>query len=135
MQHVIRYEGGYERNFGTLRSRRGQYEGADGDRHDATPWPSAGDGVRFSFMEKPGKRFVAVRVQFEGDDVVLNNPVRIDPTRHLGGKRFSAQPVTIDDGPAGTLFGDILESNRAQQKELKAIRARVRRALNSRPEA
>jgi hypothetical protein len=135
MKHVIRYEGGYERNFGTLRSRGSEYEGEDGDRHVATPWPKTGDGVHFSFMEQPGKRFVAVRVQYDGDDVVLKNPVRLDPERHLGGKRFSAQPVTLDDGPAGALFGDILESNREQSKELRAIRTRVRRALDSRPEA
>lgn len=135
MQHVIRYEGGYDRNFGTLRSRGSEYEGDDGARHAAQPWPETGDGVRFSFMEQPGKRFVAVRVQYEGDDVVLRNPVRLDPERHLGGKRFSARPVTLADGPAGTLFGDILESNREQERELRAIRARVRRALESKPKA
>lgn len=135
MRHVIRYEGGYERNFGTLRSQGSEYEGDDGDRHVAKPWPKSMDGVRFSFMEKPGKRFVAVRVQFAGEDVVLKNPVRLDPERHLGGKRFSAEPVALDDGPAGALFGDILESNRDQGRELKAIRTRVRRALDPRPEA
>jgi hypothetical protein len=135
MQHVIRYEGGYDRNFGTLRSRGSEYEGEDGDRHISAPWPKAVDGVRFSFMEQPGKKFVAVRVQYAGEDVVLKHPVRLDPERHLGGKRFSAQPVTLDDGPAGALFGDILESNREQYKELRAMRTRVRRALDSRPEA
>jgi hypothetical protein len=130
MQHVIRYEGGYERNFGTLRSHGSQYEGDDGGRHEATPWPEAADGVCFSFMEQPGKRFVAVRVQYGDENVVLRHPVRLDPERHLGGKRFSAQPVTIDDGPAGALFGDILESNREQEKELRAIRARVRKAID-----
>jgi hypothetical protein len=135
MQHVIRYEGGYERNFGTLRSQGSEYEGDDGGRHAATPWPKAVDGVRFSFMEQPGKRFVAVRVQYEGDDVVLKHPVRLDPERHLGGKRFSAEPVTLDDGPAGALFGDIIESNREQEKELRAIRSRIRRALDSQPKA
>ena len=130
MQHVIRYEGSYERNFGTLRSQGNEYEGEDGGRHTAKPWPK-GEGVRFSFMEQPGKRFVAVRVQFGADDVVLQNPVRLDPERHLGGKRFSGQPVTIDDGPAGALFGDILESNREQEKELRAIRANVRRAIDN----
>lgn len=134
MRHAIRYEGGYDRNFGTLRSRGSEYEGDDGDRHVAKPWPKAMDGVRFSFMEQPGKRFVAVRVQYAGEDVVLKNPVRLDPERHLGGKRFSPEPVALADGPAGALFGDILESNREQQKELKAIRARVRQALDS-PEA
>jgi len=49
MQHVIRYEGGYERNFGTLRSHGSEYEGDDGDRHLVMPWPKGGDGVRFSF--------------------------------------------------------------------------------------
>lgn len=131
MQHVIRFEGGYERNFGTLRSQGSEYEGEDGDRHVATPWPKSVDGVRFSFMEQPGKRFVAVRVQYAGDDVILKHPVRLDPERHLGGKRFSGTPVTLDDGPAGALFGDILESNRDQEKELKAIRTRVRRVLDS----
>ena len=58
-----------------------------------------------------------------------------DPERHLGGKRFSAQPVTLDDGPAGALFGDILESNREQHRELRAMRARVRRAIDSRPKS
>ena len=134
MRHVIRYEGGFERNFGTMRSDVGQYEGSDGVRHVSAPWPAA-DGVRFSFMEKPGKRFVAVRVQYEGDDVVLRRPVPLDPERHLGGKRFSAKPVMIDDGPAGALFGDILESNREQRAELRAMRDRVRRALASRPSA
>src|SRR5688572_7979977 len=69
MQHVIRYEGGYERNFGTLRSQGSEYEGDDGGRHIAQPWPKTMDGVRFSFMEQPGKRFVAVRVQYAGEDV------------------------------------------------------------------
>ena len=135
MRHVSRYEGGYERNFGTLRSHGTEYEGDDGDRHVAKPWPKAMDGVRFSFMEQPGKRFVAVRVQYAGEDVVLKNPVRLDPARHLGGKRFSAEPVALDDGPAGALFGDILESNRDQNKQRTAIRARVRQALESGPEA
>lgn len=132
MRHVIRYEGGFERNFGTMRSDIGQYEGNDGARHVAAPWPAA-DGVLFSFMEKPGKRFVAVRVQYQGDDVVLRRPVALDPERHLGGKRFSAKPLTIEDGPAGALFGDILEANREQRSELRAIRDRVRQALGSRP--
>ena len=94
MQHVIRYEGGYERNFGTLRSHGSEYEGDDGDRHVAKPWPKGADDVCFSFMEQPGKRFVAVRVQYGDENVVLRHPVRLDPERHLGGKRFSALPVT-----------------------------------------
>lgn len=133
MQHTIRYEGGYERNFGTLRSERSQYEGEDGKRHSAQPWPTAGDGVRFSFMEQPGKKFFVVRVQFEGSDIRLKRPVRLDPERHLGGKRFAAEAITIGDKPAGALFGDILDANREQAQELKDIRARVRRAIDSGP--
>jgi hypothetical protein len=41
--------------------------------------------------------------------------------------------VTIGDGPAGALFGDILEANKEQSKELREIRSRVRRAIETRP--
>jgi len=57
--------------------------------------------------------------------------VRLDPDRHLGGKRFSADPVMIGDTAAGALFGDILESNREQEKQLRSIRSRVRRLIDS----
>ena len=92
-------------------------------------WPSTATGLRYGFMEKPGKKFVTVSVGFEDTDVILQHPVRIDEVRHLGGKRFSAEAFTIADGPAGTLFGDIYDSNPEQREALTALRERIRDAI------
>jgi hypothetical protein len=129
MQHVIRFEGGFERNFATLRADDGEYEGDDGSRQHVVPWPAEADGVRFGFMEQRGKRFLAVRVQYADDEVLLRHPVRLDPSRHLGGRRFSARPIPIGDESAGALLGDIIDLNPEQRPELAALRERVRRAL------
>ena len=97
MQHVLRFEGGFERNFAAPGARDGEYEGEDGLRMRAAPWPTEADGVRFGFMEQRGKRFLAVRLQYDDEEIVLLHPVRLDPARHLGGRRFSARPVPLGD--------------------------------------
>ncbi|MFN2566481.1 MAG: hypothetical protein ABR499_15905 [Gemmatimonadaceae bacterium] len=129
MRHAIRFEGGFERNFATLRSGTGDYEGDDGSRRAVAPWPAEADGVRFGFMEQQGKRFVAVRVWYGDEEIVLRHPVRLDPGRHLGGRRFSPRPIPLGDEPAGALLADILDLNPEQRPELTALRERVRRAL------
>jgi hypothetical protein len=129
MQHVIRFEGSFERNFAALRPGGSEYEGDDGSRQRPAPWPAEADGLRFGFMEQHGKRFLAVRVQYGDEEVVLRHPVRLDPARHLGGRRFSANPILLGDEPAGALLGDILDLNPEQRPELTALRDRVRRAL------
>ncbi len=129
MQHVIRFEGGFERNFAQLHEGGGEYEADDGDRQQVVPWPAEADGLRFGFMEQHGKRFLAVRVEYGDQEVVLQHPVRLDPARHLGGRRFSAKPIPLGDEPAGALLGDILDLNPEQRVELTALRDRVRRAL------
>ena len=129
MQHIIRFEGGFERNFPTLRPGAGDFEGEDGSRHPIGAWPAKADGLHFGFMEQQGKRFVAVRVAYRDSEVVLQHPVRLDPARHLGGKRFSAEPIALADGPAGALLGDILAANPEQRAELTVLRDEVRRAI------
>jgi hypothetical protein len=131
MQHVIRFEGGFERNFAALRAGSREYETDDGNREQVVPWPAEADGLRFGFMEQHGKRFLAVRVQYAEEEVVLQHPVRLDPARHLGGRRFSAKPIPLGDEPAGALLGDMLDLNPEQRAELTALRDRVRRALAS----
>jgi hypothetical protein len=91
----MRFEGGFERNFAALREGGGEYEADDGSRQQVVPWPAEADGLRFGFMEQHGKRFLAVRVQYGDQEVVLQHPVRLDPTRHLGGRRFSAKPIPL----------------------------------------
>ncbi|GAC1515775.1 MAG: hypothetical protein NVS1B4_07660 [Gemmatimonadaceae bacterium] len=133
MRHAIRFEGGFERNFADRSPGAADFEGDDGARHPLPAWPADVTGLRFGFMEQPGKRFVAVRVRYEEDEILLGHPVRIDPDRHLGGKRFAAEPVVIADNPAGSLLGDILDANPSQATSLSALRERVRSALKAVP--
>ena len=131
MQHVLRFEGGFERNFPTLRAEAVDYEGEEGARQEIVPWPADADGLRFGFMEQRGKRFLAVRVRYGDDEILLRHPVRLDPSRHLGGKRFSATPIAVGDQPASALFTDILAMNPEQRPELTALRDRVRLGLRA----
>jgi hypothetical protein len=133
MQHALRFEGGFERNFPASRSGGGEYHGEDGTVQHAVPWPVETDGLRFGFMEQRGKRFLAVRVQYGDEEIVLRHPVRLDPTRHLGGRRFSAKPIPLGDAAASALFGDIVDLNPELRAELRALRDRIRGDLNAEP--
>lgn len=133
MRHVLRFEGGYERNFPASRSGGAEYDGDDGARHHAAPWPAEADGIRFGFMEQAGKRFLAVRVEYGDTEVLLRHPVRLDPTRHLGGRRFSAKPIPLADESASALLGDMVDLNPELRPELHAVRDRVRRDLTAGP--
>jgi hypothetical protein len=132
MRHVLRFEGSFEQNFPTLSPGTNGYLADDGTMQSPLEWPAEANGLRFGFMEKHGKRFVAVRVGNGEQEVVLENPVRLDPARHLGGRRFSAEPISIGDEPAGALLGDILDANFDQRVELVALRDWVRRSLPTR---
>jgi hypothetical protein len=68
-----------------------------------------------------------VRVRYGDEEIVLRHPVRLDPARHLGGRRFSPRPIPLGDEPAGALLADILDLNPEQRPELTALRERVRR--------
>jgi hypothetical protein len=129
MRHVLRFEGSFERNFPALRPGTDAYLADDGTTQSALQWPTEANGLRFGFMEKHGKRFVAVRVGNAEQEVVLENPVRLDPARHLGGRRFSATPIPIGDEPASALLGDILDANVDQRTELVALRDWVRSTM------
>ena len=131
MRHVIRFEGGFERNVGALHAGNGEYQREDGTRLRVAPWPAEADGVRFSFMEQQGKRFLAVRLQYGEEALVLRHPVRLDPVRHLGGRRFSARPIPLGHESAGALFADIMDLNPEQRPELTALRERIRHALHA----
>ena len=134
MRHAIRYEGGFERNFASLRAGATDFEGDDGARHAMPPWPANVDGLRFSFMERKGKRFGAVRVQYGGTDVVLAHDVLIDSARHLGGRHLAPDPLILTDASAGALLGDIIDTNPDQRSALVALRDQVRDSLgNPRP--
>lgn len=124
MHHCLVYHGGFERNFPKLSPGATVFEGTDGSVHSLPVVPADVDGVRVHYMEKAGKKFAAVRVQLGTDDVVLKHELRLDPGRHMGGgKRFSPEPVVIDDEMMATLLGDIMETNPEQRNELAKIRS------------
>lgn len=127
MTHALMYHGGFEANFGKMKSGATTFVGSDGTERVIPEWPSEADGLRVGYMEKAGKRFVAVRVMDTHADIVLEQELLIDPPSHLGyGKRFSPEPTLIEDEVAKHLLRDIIEKNPGQQAELGAIRDRMK---------
>lgn len=142
MRHALRYHGAFERNFKELRPGAQTFQGTEGGEHDLPAWPPQADGIRVSYMEKAGKRFAAVRVEYGDADVALRNEVLIEPGRHMGyGQRFSPEPTEIGDEVARMLVDDIIAQNPDQRAELEPIRADLRRrsgrerAADAEPEA
>lgn len=129
MRHCFMYHGGFERNFPALKTGARTFQGTDGTERSLGDWPPDVDGARIGYMEKPGKRFAAVRVQDDTTDVVLQHEVLLDPPRHMGyGKRFSGEATVIeDDGLARQLLDDIISRNPDQREELLPIRDRIPR--------
>jgi len=127
MRHALRYHGAFERNFEGLQSGARTFYGTDGTEHELPDWPAQADGLRVSYMEKAGKRFAAVRVEYGDMDVPLRNEVLIEPGRHMGfGQRFSPEPTEIADEVARMLLDDIIARNPEQRAELEPIRAELR---------
>jgi hypothetical protein len=125
MQHGLMYQGSFEKNYSELEPGASAFRGTDGVEHQIPEWPNDVNGVKVGYMEKSGKKFYAVRVQFEGHDIILKNPVVLDPMRHLGNKRFAPEPTTITDKMAETLLDDMIERNPEQQEELALLINRV----------
>ncbi len=118
MRHAYMYNGSFESNYSNLRPGTTTYRTTEGDERPLPPWPPKIDGIRVSYMEKSGKKFYAVRIQYDGHDVVLENPVYIDPLRHMNNRRFSAEPTRVDDDEASALLDDIIRENPDKQAEL-----------------
>jgi hypothetical protein len=120
------YHGGFEANFSRMKSGATTFVGSDGTEHKIPDWPAEANGLRIGYMEKAGKKFVAVRVMHGKSDVMLENEMVISPPSHMGhGKRFAPEPTVIDDEPAQQLLKDIAKKNPNQRAELKAIRDRM----------
>lgn len=125
MRHALIYHGSFELNRPKLTAGAMTYTSTDGQSHTVAPRPSAVDGIVIGYMERSGKKFWAVRIQFEERDIVLGNPVVLDPMRHMGSKRFSAKPVVIDDEHVSLLIDDVLAQNPKQAPALALLVNRV----------
>jgi hypothetical protein len=128
------YNGAFEKNYTTLRPGMKTYTSTEGDVRPLPDYSGSVDGVRVGYMEKSGKKFYAVRVQYDDHDVVLENPVHIDPMRHMGNRRFAADPTIVSDDEASALLDDIIRDNPEKQPELAMMINRInqiRRASRS----
>lgn len=130
MRHALMYVGNFERNFPTLTTASTSFLGSDGQPHDYPAWPAGANGLRISFMEKAGKKFVAVRVADDSSDVVLKNELVLVPGEHFGfGVHLSGEPVNVEDNIAiMKLLEDIIKKNIDHSTELMEIRARFKAA-------
>lgn len=125
MRHGYMYNGAFELNFDDLRPGTTTYKSTDGQERPLPPWPDSVDGIRIGYLEKVGKKFFAVRVQHDSQDIVLEHPVYIDPMRHMNNRRFTAQPTLVSDDEASTLLDDILRANPDKQAELALMINRI----------
>jgi hypothetical protein len=124
MRHAYMYTGAYESNYTGLKPGATTYVGTDGTERPIV-WPDKIDGVRVSYMEKAGKKFYAVRVQHGNHDIVLENPVHIDPPRHMNNRRFTPDPLSVNDDEASALLDDIIRDNPDKQPELAMMINRI----------
>ncbi len=130
MRHALMYVGGFERNFPKLTTASTSFEGSDGKAHAYPAWPATANGLRISYMEKAGKKFVAVRVQDSDADVVLQNEMVMVPGEHFGfGVHLSGEPTNIEDNIAiMKMLEDIIKKNMGLGDALMAVRARFKAA-------
>lgn len=122
------YIGNFERNFPNLTTATTSFQGSDGAEYPYHPWPSSANGLRIGYMEKAGKKFVAVRVADDTSDVVLHNEMVMVPGEHFGfGTRLSGEPTLVEDNIAILkMLEDIIKKNRDHADELLQIRVRFK---------
>jgi hypothetical protein len=140
MRHALMYVGGFERNFPKLAPSTTSFEGTDGQSHPYQPWPASADGLHISYMEKHGKKFVAVRVADAQSDVVLRNEMVMVPGEHFGfGTHLSGEPTLVDDDVAMLkMLEDIIKKNaehKSVSDELLNVRARFKAKVAERQAA
>jgi hypothetical protein len=115
------YNGAYELNYSALAPTKSTYKTTEGEDRPLPAWPDKIDGVRIGYMEKSGKKFFAVRLQYGAHDIVLENPVYVDPMRHMNNRRFSADPSVITDDEASAMLDDMIRDNPDKQPELAEL--------------
>jgi hypothetical protein len=133
LKNAIGYLGRFERSFGDLKPGVNEYLREDGSRGQVDERPQNVDGVFFGYMECDSKRFVAVRAEYEDDDIVLANPVPLQPQRHTDGKSFGPNPSRFGDESAERLLIDMIAKTPDQAQQLKRIAEKL--GWRTRPEA
>jgi hypothetical protein len=117
MRHAYMYTGAFESNYSGLRAGSTTYKTTEGAERPIV-WPDKIDGVRVSYMEKSGKKFFAVRVQYGDHDIVLENPVHLEPELHMNNRRLGPDPLSVTDDEASALLDAVIRDNPDKQPEL-----------------
>jgi hypothetical protein len=125
MKHAVVYHGSMEANHALLEPGVSTFVGTDGQRRALPTVPASVTGIQFGYMERTGKKRFIVLLRYRGADLVLANPVSIEPSRHLGRQRLVAAPAEIDDDLATAILDDVIESNPGQAPGLGALISRV----------
>ena len=125
MRHAYMYNGAFELNHSALTPQTSTYRTTEGNELPLPSWPEEIDGVRIGYMEKSGKKFYAVRIQYGDHDIVLEHPVYIDPLRHMNNRRFSAGATVVTDDEASALLDDVIRDNPGRQPELAQMINRI----------
>jgi hypothetical protein len=119
------YQGGFEANYPALAPGARSFVTSTGTEQILPEWPDSADGVRFGYMERRGRKFLVVRLQFDDHDIVLRTPLALDRLRHMGNQRFTARPTLLSDANASALLDDVLECNGDQSREIALLINRV----------
>jgi hypothetical protein len=124
MKHAIGYLGHYDRDFADLKPGVRRYRRKDGTTGSVALRPRNVDGIFFGYLECAGKKFVAVRAEYGGHDVLVKNPVLLKPPRHTDRKGFGPNSSRFGGESAERLLADLISSNPGQA-ELLAIAAKL----------
>ena len=133
MLHGVMRQGGQDGSSRSmLTGGRTQGEGAD---EALPPWPAAVNGIRFVALERR-RRLLIVRVGFADQEVTLQQPVVLDPVRHLNGGQRPGEPVALlTDDLAERVLDDVLAANPAQTNAIALVVNRVNQVRRASREA
>lgn len=129
MRHAFMYHGSFEHNHASLAPGAKTFIGTDGQTRELPAWPASAV-LRFGYMEQVGKNFCVVRACDAEADVVVKEPVIIQPGRHMGfGVRLGPEPTLVDDDSVVlTLLEDLVRANPESAEALLKMRDRLKRA-------
>jgi hypothetical protein len=125
MKHAVVYHGSMEANHALLEPGVSTFVGTDGQRRALPTVGPSVNGIQFGYMERTGKKRFIVLLRYRGVDLVLANPVSLEPIRHLGGQRLMAAPAAIGDDLATAILDDVIEANPSQAPALGGLISRV----------
>ena len=107
MRHTLLYMGRLSLNFDALTPQTKYYRKPDGTEALHSQASKLADGVAFGYMEKPGAGAFAVSI----GPVILDVPLKLEPSRHSDGKEFGPNPSLFGDESARRLLADAIRIN------------------------